>query len=91
MVTESVPVSVPTNVEVAAVVTESVPAAVEVAPAVTNTLLLTTTQPITPDAATANPLAGTAVSSQGGIMVLALVGLAVAGSLLWQRRRSRTS
>jgi len=91
VVTESVPVSVPTTVEAAAVVTESVPTAVEAVPAVTDTLLLTTTQPITTDAAATSPLAGTAVSNQSGLVVLALVALAVAGGFFWQRRRSRTS
>jgi hypothetical protein len=94
VITEIVPVSIPVVVEAAPVITESVPVsvptAVEAAPAVTETLLLTTTQAITTDAAaaTANPLAGTALGNQSGLVVLALVGLAVAGSLLWQRRRA---
>jgi hypothetical protein len=94
VITEIVPVSIPVVVEAAPVITESVPVsvptAVEAAPAVTETLLLTTTQAITTDAAaaTANPLAGTALGNQSGLVVLALVGLAVVGSLLWQRRRS---
>ena len=93
VVTESAPVSAPVAVESASVVSDSVPvsepaAVVAVAPVVTETLLLTTTEPITAADAAANPLAGTAVGNRGGMVVLALVGLAVVGSLLWQRRRS---
>jgi hypothetical protein len=92
VITTSAPVSAPVAVESASVVSASAPvseptAVVAVAPVVTETLLLTTTEPITTDVA-ANPLAGTAVGNRGGQVVLALVGLAVVGSLLWQRRRS---
>ena len=95
VVSASVPVSVPAAVEAAPMVSASVPvsepaAVVAVAPVVTETLLLTTTEPITTTDAAANPLAGTAVGSRGGMVVLVLVGLAVVGSFLWQRRRSST-
>jgi hypothetical protein len=101
VITTSAPVSAPVAVESAPVAVESASvvsasapvseptAVVAVAPVVTETLLLTTSEPVTgtTDAA-ANPLAGTAVGNRGGMVVLALVGLAVVGSLLWQRRRS---
>lgn len=87
-VTANAPVSVPV-VEAAPVVTQAL-SAVEDTPVVIEAPAVTTTQPLTPgvvELAPANPLAGTAVGGSGAIALLVVVGLVVAGGLVWRRRQ----